>query len=192
MSHTESTTKNFFYPPGGILLWIIVFLELITFGAALVSATVYASREPELFHFSRMQLSTFSGTLNTVLLLCSGFFMASAVHKLKEAERKKTTFFLQLTILLGLFFVLSKSVEYYIKIEAGISFSSNLFFSFYWSLTIFHLAHVIAGLVILLFFLIKLKENKMPAVDDFEAGATFWHLCDLIWLLIFPTLYLLF
>ena len=71
--------KNIYYPPGGILLWIIIFLELITFGIALV-AMVYTSKEaPEVFHESRLLLDSKIGTVNTIFLIVSGFFMAQSV-----------------------------------------------------------------------------------------------------------------
>ncbi len=192
MEQPSQHTKSIYYPPGGILLWMIAFLELITFGIALVVMTVYSRQEPELFHQSRLQLNTILGTLNTGFLLSSGFFMAMASRRFREQNFSKTAFFLKLSILFGLLFVLFKGIEYTEKINAGIGFSTNLFYSFYWSLTIFHLGHVGAGLVILSIFLLKVLKKQFPSPEDFEAGAAFWHLCDLIWLLIFPVLYLLF
>lgn len=184
--------KNVYYPPGGILLWIIISLELLTFGAALVIMMVYRNEDPALFHQSRLQLSRVMGTINTVFLLTSGYCMAESARKLKLQEFKSARFFLRLTILFGLFFVVLKLFEYSQKLEAGLGFSANMFFSFYWSLTIFHLAHVLTGLVILLFFFIRFRKSTGPAIAEYESATVFWHLCDMIWLLIFPALYLLF
>ena len=75
--------KNFYYPPGGILMWIIIFLELITFGMALVALAISSKDNPQLFHESRLQLSTTIGTINTVFLLTSGLFVANSVHNCK-------------------------------------------------------------------------------------------------------------
>lgn len=188
----EAKTKNFLYPPGGILLWLIIFLELITFGAAIIIMVVYGKEEPLVYHQSRLQLNILLGTINTCILLSSGYFMAEAVRKQKLGETKSAATFLKLTILFGFLFVFVKSFEYYQKLNEGLGFSTNIFFSFYWSLTIFHLAHVLTGITILLFFAGKFAGNKNIGMTDFESAATFWHLCDLIWLLIFPTLYLLF
>jgi len=70
---------------------------------------------------------------------------------------------------------------------------TNIFFSFYWLLTAFHLIHVIIGLVILAWTNYGMtKENSDTVVEDVEACAAFWHMCDLIWLLLFPVLYLIF
>jgi nitric oxide reductase NorE protein len=185
--------KNIYYPPGGILMWIIIFLELITFGMALLAFVFYGSDQPELFHRSRLQLNTAFGAINTVFLLTSGFFMANAVHQFKENNRTKSSFYFKLTMLGGTLFLILKGVEYYHKIEAGISLETNMFFTFYWLLTAFHLIHVIMGLVILIWTNHGMtKKNSDTLTEDVEACAAFWHMCDLIWLLLFPVLYLIF
>ncbi len=191
MNKTIVNHKNIFYPPGGILIWIITFLELITFGIALIAMVVSNNENPELFHSSRLQLNTAIGTINTIFLITSGFFMAKSVSDLKNQNIKKSSLFLNLTMLGGLLFLALKSVEYYFKIEAGLTINYNTFFTYYWLLTLFHVVHVIVGLVILLVISRSLKKNKTN-LEDFEASATFWHMCDLIWLLLFPVIYLIF
>ena len=185
--------KNIYYPPGGILLWIIIFLELITFGAALIAMTFYAKEDPVLFHESRLHLNVTFGTINTVFLLTSGFFMAASVHELKENKRQTAQKYLLLTMLFGLFFLVLKAVEYNAKLNAGLVMGFNTFFTFYWMLTLFHVIHVLVGLVILtsVYFGIK-KERSTTKIEDVEASAAFWHMCDLIWLLLFPIIYLIF
>ena len=185
--------KNIFYPPGGILIWIIIFLELITFGMAIVSFVYFGKQNPELYHQSRLQLNSTFGAINTVFLLTSGFFMANAVHQFKENNIQKSSFYFKLTMLGGFLFILLKSIEYYHKIEAGISLDTNIFFSFYWMLTGFHVIHIIIGLVILSLTNYGMnKKNSETTIKDIEACGAFWHLCDLIWLLLFPVLYLIF
>jgi len=191
MNNTLVKSKNIFYPPGGILIWIIIFLELITFGIALIAMVASNNDAPELFHNSRLQLNTAIGTINTIFLITSGFFMAKSVTELKNQNIKKSSLFLNLTIIGGLLFLALKSVEYYFKIDAGITISYNTFFTYYWLLTLFHVVHVIVGLVILLVIGRSLKKNKTN-LEDFEASAAFWHMCDLIWLLLFPVIYLIF
>ena len=185
--------KNVYYPPGGILLWIIIFLELITFGAALIAMVVYGKQEPEIFHESRLLLNVSFGTINTVFLLTSGFFMAVTVHELKENKKQKAQKYLLFTMLFGLFFLVLKAIEYNAKLNAGLDMGYNTFFTFYWMLTLFHVIHVIVGLVILIsvYFGIK-KEKSTTKIEDVEASAAFWHMCDLIWLLLFPVIYLIF
>ncbi len=185
--------KNIYYPPGGILLWIIIFLELITFGVALIAMVYYGKQEPVLFHESRLQLNVTIGTINTVLLLTSGFFMANTVHAFKQTNNSKARKYLLITMLFGILFLLLKTVEYSLKIEDGQLISTNTFFAFYWMLTLFHVIHVLVGLTILAFIYrgLKKKPDNLP-IEDVEAGAAFWHMCDLIWLLLFPVIYLIF
>lgn len=185
--------KNIYYPPGGILMWIIIFLELLTFGMALVAFVYYGKEQPELFHQSRLQLNTAFGAINTIFLLTSGFFMANAVLEFKNNNRLKSSLYFKLTMLGGTLFLLLKGVEYSHKIDSGITLDTNMFFTFYWMLTGFHLIHVIMGLVILIWTNYgMMKKNSDTGIDDVEACAAFWHMCDLIWLLLFPVLYLIF
>ncbi len=185
--------QNLYYPPGGILLWIVIFLELFTFGIALIAMVVYSKNEPEIFHNSRLLLNPTIGVINTLFLIISGFFMAKSVHCLKENNIHKSSLYLILTMLGGFLFLILKSIEYYGKIEAGLTIGYNTFFTFYWMLTLFHVIHVIVGLVILISVFVQLKKEKTNTkIEDFEAGAAFWHMCDLIWLLLFPVIYLIF
>jgi len=191
---SQVTTKaSLYYPPGGILMWIIVYLELFTFGAVLVAMALYSKDEPSIFHESRLQLNTTFGAINTLFLLVSGFFMALTVNALKTNNLSKSKTYLKLTMLGGLLFLGLKTVEYFDKIEAGLTMGYNTFFSFYWMLTLFHVIHVLVGLVILASVFRTMNKNpKKLIMEDVEASASFWHMCDLIWLLLFPVIYLVF
>ncbi len=193
MNTQQINPKNIYYPPGGILLWILIFLELITFGAALIAMMVYGKQAPEMFHTSRLHLNTTIGTINTIALISSGFFMALSVRYFKENNLKKSSLFLKLTMLGGVLFLVLKGFEYYEKMVIGLTLGYNTFFTFYWLLTLFHVIHLLVGLVILAFMQRDLNKNKTKAkLEDVEASAAFWHMCDLIWLLIFPVIYLIF
>lgn len=193
MNTVKIDYKNIYYPPGGILLWILIFLELITFSAALIALAVYSRENPEAYHNSRLLLNSTYGAVNTLFLLTSGFFMATSMHQLKARNYNKSTFYLKLTLLGGVLFLILKGIEYSEKIAHGLTIGYDTFFTFYWLLTLFHVIHVLVGLVILtsMYYSIKKKKEKI-SIEDAEAGATFWHMCDLIWLLLFPVLYLIF
>jgi len=189
----EHHTKNILYPPGGILMWIIIYLELITFGGVLIAMVLFSKDEPDLFHQSRLLLNTSFGTINTLFLLVSGFFMALTVSALKAQNIQKSKLYLKLTMLGGLLFLGLKTIEYMGKIDLGLTMDYNTFFSFYWILTLFHVIHVLVGLVILASVLrTMIKKPETLILEDVEASATFWHMCDLIWLLLFPLIYLVF
>ncbi|MDR2206974.1 MAG: cytochrome c oxidase subunit 3 [Flavobacteriaceae bacterium] len=185
--------KNFFYPPGGILLWIIILLELLTFGIALIIMAYTSLSEKEIFHETAAKLNAVYGTVNTIVLLTSGYFMAICVKQFKLKNYEKSKRFLYFTQATGLLFIIVKSVEYYHKIAEGLTLGYNTFMDFYWLLTGFHLVHVIVGMVILIgIYISGKKKNHDEAALNLESGAAFWHLCDLIWLILFPVLYLIF
>jgi nitric oxide reductase NorE protein len=187
------SSNNLYYPPGGILIWIIIFLEILTFAMALVVLNVYRGSEPEVFAEGQALLNRSIGLSNTLILLTSGFFMALGVHALRENDHKKSARMIALTILFGLAFLILKGVEYSEKIEHGLGIDESSFFMFYWLLTGFHFVHVLVGAVLLLFMYFKVKNGFYNAENmlDVESSAAFWHMCDLIWLFLFPVIYLL-
>ncbi len=90
--------KNIYYPPGGILLWLIIFLELITFGIALVVLAVYSNEDPILYHESSSKLNATYGAINTIFLLTSGFFMATSLQQFRKGNSQKSSLFILLTV----------------------------------------------------------------------------------------------
>lgn len=185
-------SKNILYPPGGILIWGLVLMELLTFGIALITFIVSSKSEPDIFHESASMLNPLYGVANTVFLLTSGFFMAQSVKHFKQAAHKKSLRCLFITMLGGGLFLALKAVEYQEKITHGLTLGYNTFFSYYWLLTLFHVIHVLVGMVILAFMMFQLRRSPPTIkIEDYEAGAAFWHMCDLIWLILFPVIYLL-
>lgn len=180
-------------PPGGLLLWILILLEVFTFGLSLAGLVYYRVQEPELFAQSSALLDPQLGGINTIVLLSSGFFMASAVHYFKKRKISTGIYFMLATIVSGSAFLVIKWAEYAEKLTMGLGMDENMFFTFYWLLTGFHFIHVIVGLVILAVLLVQItNKQKATKIEDIEAGGAFWHMCDLIWLLLFPALYLVF
>lgn len=189
MKTQEINYKSIYYPPGGILMWIIIFIEIITFCMALFAAIIDAKAYPELYHNASLKLDLTLGTLNTFVLLISGYFVAQGLHFFKKESYSLASKQFNWGIFLGFLFIVIKSIEYYNKLSAGFGLGTNNFFSFYWLLTGFHLIHVIIGILIILLLKKNLSTKKL---EDVEAGTTFWHMCDLIWLLLYPILYLYF
>jgi len=187
-----STSKSAYYPPGGLLIWIIVFLELITFGAFLLVYLSFRQNDVETFNASQSMLNSTLGMINTIVLLTSGLFMAAGLFELKKGGNKAIPY-LAITIVFGVLFMALKGFEYHEKIELGIDFSTNRFWLFYWLLTCFHLIHVLVAVILLSYMLIKTKLGFYSASNflDVEAAGIFWNMCDLIWVFLFPILYLL-
>ena len=171
---------------------MVISLELFTFGAAILVMMFSAREEPALFHASAAKLDAVTGSINTVVLLTSGYFMALCVHNFRNRKTVAANRLLMLTLSAGLVFIAIKSFEYSHKISQGYTLGTNTFFDFYWFLTGFHLAHVVAGMIILLWWHVTHEHSEHErALDSLEACAAFWHMCDLIWLFLFPSLYLI-
>lgn len=189
----QASHPSLFYPPGGLLIWIVIYLELITFGVAMVVLAYSGAADRAAFHHESQMLDRTIGAINTVFLMTSGFLVAQAVQFFRQKNTAKTAHFLLWSVLAGGGFLILKLVEYSGKLEAGLDMSHSTFFMFYWLLTGFHWVHVLVGMVILWALRRTVIRKKRDAsLDDLEAGAAFWHMCDLLWLLLFPILYLLF
>ena len=149
--------SNFLYPPGGILIWIIVFLELTVFFAFLIVMKNSAHTQMDVFRHSVADLNIIAGTTNTVILLLSGYFMAKTIVVLKDDLNKTHKNYLLAAIICGLIFIAVKLFEYGEKFSGGFDISYNAFFTFYWLITVFHLLHVVVGLS-----LIHISEPTRP------------------------------
>lgn len=180
--------SHIFYPPGGLLVWALVVMELLTFGVALIAFMMSSGHEPEAFHASRELLNPTIGFANTIILLSSGYLMALSVNRFKEGNFQAAGRLLNFTLVGGLLFCALKGVEYHDKILHGHTLGFDTFFTYYWLLTVFHLMHILVGMIILL---VMRSNLSLRRTEDFEASAVFWHMCDLIWLLLFPSLYLI-
>lgn len=189
----QENKKAFLYPPGGILIWIVILVELVTFAAGLIIFSIQRVANPELFYNSGQLLFQELALANTVILITGGYFMAMAVTKLKDGDNKKSSFWTLAAIATGIAFLILKSFEYYQKLEHGISLDYNSFFTFYWLLTGFHYLHVLIATLILVAVYFKIKTGKYSKDDflDVESSAAFWHMCDLVWLMLFAVIYLL-
>ena len=179
--------KSIFFPPGGILIWIILFVEMITFFMGIVSLLYEKRHAHSDFMIMQSSLNLPFGLWNTFFLITSGFFMANAVNFHKKFQKKGVTISLLLAICFGVFFLILKSIEYLGKWNAGFTINFNDFFTYYWLLTGFHFLHVFVGLLIMIYM--YLIRNRILH-ENLESGATFWHMCDLIWIILFPALYL--
>jgi len=185
--------KSFFYPPGGILIWMIVFVEMITFMMGMGAFVVQRNQNLTIFQESQKLLNPLFGIFNTLFLVTAGYFMALAVSHLKRGDSKASIQKIRVAILFGISFLGLKGYEYFDKINHGVGLDYSDFFMYYWMLTGFHFIHVLAGIIILLALIVYIKKGQYNETnnEDVETGAIFWHMCDLIWMILFPILYLL-
>jgi nitric oxide reductase NorE protein len=148
---------------------------------------------PALFEQSRRSLDVNAGGINTLILLTSSWFVCLAVDAAKHDRLPQVPHHLAAALLCGLAFVVSKALEYTKKLGVGISMLTNDFYMFYYTLTGMHFLHVVAGCVLLGVLRSKARAHAFTASNHvaLEAGASYWHMVDVLWIVLFPLLYLL-
>jgi nitric oxide reductase NorE protein len=188
----EASTRTK-HVPGEPGIWILIFGDMVVFT---VLFTVYLNsrgRNEALFAESQATLNKTLGALNTLVLLCSSMLIVLAALAFRSEQRRHLTARLTVTgAAVGSCFVIIKVIEYHAKVAAGLTPSTNEFYMYYFVLTGLHLAHVIIGLIVLT-VLSRLARKPAPTrthIAFFEGGACFWHMVDLLWLIIFPLFFL--
>lgn len=180
-------------PPGGVLVWIVILVELATFTAALVAFALGRRDEPAIFAAGRASLSQPLALANTLVLLGGGWLMANAVASLRAGQVLAARRWIAGATASGALFMVLKSIEWVAKARRGLGLHHDTFYTYYWLLTGFHFLHVLVATVILAGLGRGLARGTQRAEEpaDVEAGAAFWHMCDLVWLVLYPTIYLL-
>lgn len=167
------------------MMWLLIASELLVFGLALIYYAVLRAQDPAGFVAAQDELARFAGTINTGILLTSGLFAALAVEAREAGNRHRCRAMLAAAGALGAVFLAVKAHEYAIEIANGHDPSEEGFFMFYFLITGFHAAHVVFGLIVLA--IVSVYDD----LENIETGTAFWHMVDLIWVLVFPCLYLL-
>ncbi len=191
MSSSNIITKEEL--PGDFALWIFIFAEMLAFGVLFVAYTFARAKDVELFNASQQTLSLYSGVINTLVLITSSYFVVRAVSAIKRGLSQQCVYWLIGTFLLGAVFVGIKMVEFNAKFAEGISLSTNNFYMFYLSLTFFHFMHVLMGMVIIACIIYKARRGGYNAQHyvGVETGASFWHMVDFLWIILFPLIYII-
>jgi len=188
------------YPPGDFGIWIIIYVELLTFGLFFVGYAFSRRENIEMFNTSQLMLNQTSGFINTFILITSSYFVAKGVAKIQsmtaqtqESANKEASKWLKFAIACGLAFLIIKMSEFYHIFEQGINLSTNNFFMFYLLLTMFHFMHVFLGTIILFNIHQRTRVAGYTPEDyrGFESGASYWHMVDLLWIVLFPLVYII-
>jgi len=190
----SSSNKNLEkYPPGDFAIWIFIFAEMLAFGALFVAYAFAHANNLTLFNESQLTLNRVSGAVNTVVLITSSYFVVRSVTAIKLGKQKQCANWMIGAFFFGGIFVAIKLMEFLEKFEAGISLSTNSFYMFYLSLTFFHFMHVLMGMVILAVIILKAKQGQYDAHHHVgvETGASFWHMVDFLWIILFPLIYII-
>jgi nitric oxide reductase NorE protein len=177
--------------PGQPDMWVLVMIEALTFSAYFVVYTIYYTQNADLFLRSQAQLSLGFGVLNTIVLLTSSWSMARCVERVRAGDYDRARSALWLTIAGGLVFCAMKLFEWSVEIGKGLTFTTDRFFQFYYFLTGMHLLHVLVGFIALGVIVYQLANPARRSQEVVETCATFWHMVDFLWVIIFALLYVM-
>jgi cytochrome c oxidase subunit 3 len=203
---------------GTLGMWVFLVTEIMFFGGMFLAYTLYRSKYPEAFAIASNHLDIKLGAINTAVLIFSSFTMAMAVYSTQVGKRRAQIISLVLTIVLGLAFLGIKAVEYYEKYEdhlipgsliPGNPFNPDpqamhltpgvlmqhvqMFYWIYFAMTGMHALHMIIGvglLLVLLYFSVKGRYSP-EYHNPVEVIGLYWHFVDIVWIFLFPLLYLL-
>ena len=171
--------------PGDLMMWVLIISEILVFGAALLAFLAVRASSPAIFLAGQAELNPTAGALNTAVLVTSGMLAARGLSLRRDGERQSARLSLMAAAALGAIFLLVKWAEYSAEFAKGIDIETSPFFTFYFLITGFHALHVVAGIAILALI------ARWDSVRNIETGIAFWHMVDLVWVLLFPIIYLL-
>ncbi|MFW5451400.1 MAG: cytochrome c oxidase subunit 3 family protein [Methylophagaceae bacterium] len=179
--------------PGDLAIWFFIFMELLVFGIFFIVYAVIRLQNIEMFNQYQLTLNSELGAANTLLLITSSYFVIRAVHAIRLNKVKTCIYWIYAALGGGIGFLILKTIEYYDKFSAGINLTTNTFYMFYLSLTLFHFLHVVLGMLILFVVVIKAKRGSYSAQNHtgVETGASYWHMVDLVWIILFPLVYII-
>lgn len=176
--------------PGDIDMWVMVLGDFFFFGCYFATYMVFRAGSPEEFRAAQAHLHIGLGVANTVVLLTGSLFAALAVFAVREGRLRSGQRLLGATGACGAVFVMVKAYEWYSAASAGHTLTDD-FFDFYYGLTGVHLVHVALGLLILGVAVRELRATHPRRPSIVEQGVLFWHMVDLLWVVIFAMLYLM-
>ncbi len=190
-------------------VWLFLTTEILLFSGLFLAYAVYRVFHPEIFHHASRELSLELGGVNTMVLIFSSLTMALAVRASQLNSNKAAFWWLTITFLCGLTFMLVKTVEYSTKfhhgIFPGIFYNAHgaepflheqvtvTFFGIYFLMTGLHGFHVLVGMALIFWLMIRAAKREFSSeyYTPVEVIGLYWHIVDMIWIFLFPLLYLI-
>jgi cytochrome c oxidase subunit 3 len=186
-------------------MWVFLITEVMFFGGMFAAYLVYRVAYPVAFQEASQHMAFMAGTINTAVLICSSLFVACAVHAAQLGHRKQIVFFLLLALLLGVAFLGIKAIEYHdhwvehtvpgasFQFEGTDPVHSEMFFALYFVMTGFHALHMVIGVVLVAVIAYFAWHGRYtPAYHSpVENVGLYWHFVDIIWIFLYPLLYLI-
>ncbi len=186
----DVNTRPLAHLPGDIHMWVMVLGDLVIFAGYFVIFMIYRTMNPEEFLEAQQHLDINIGVVNTVILLTSSWVVARSVLAARDGRHRDAIRLTYAGAFGGVLFIVFKTYEWGAKISAGHT-NSEMFYSFYYVLTGVHLVHVLIGLIVLGVVVRELRNPARRRVSMVESGAIYWHMVDLLWVIIFGLLYVM-
>jgi nitric oxide reductase NorE protein len=179
--------------PGEEGLWVFIFGDMVVFAILFGTYLYYRAKDVPLFTTSQQVLNTTFGLINTLLLLFSSLLVVMAVSAVRRGRPQPAPRLLAGAIACGLAFSVLKILEYSDTVDMGISPQTNSFYMFYFFLTGLHWFHLLLGLGALTYMYFSARRPALDAKQFawFEGAGCYWHMVDLLWIVLFPLLYLM-
>jgi len=179
--------------PGDLAMWFFILAELSVFAIFFIGFAVAEQLNTEMFVAGKAQLHPTAGLINTLALITSSFIVALALQMMHKGNGKGAARTLILAQLVAVVYLVVKLWEYQALFEAGIGIETNTFFTLYFLITFFHFMHVLLGMVILTFIAMKSAKGEYQSgnMSGFESGACYWHMVDMLWIILFPLIYVI-
>ncbi len=171
--------------PGDLMIWVLIVSELLVFGAGMLAFLAVRLTDPTGFAEAQTHLHRTSAGVNTLMLVTSGWLAALGVQAAEAGRVLRLRLLMAGASALGVVFMILKATEYTDLFAQGIGTETHPFFTFYLLLTGFHAAHVAAGILVLALVAALARPRAV------ETGVAFWHMVDLVWVVLFPVIYLL-
>jgi nitric oxide reductase NorE protein len=172
-------------------MWVFVLGDMIIFGVYFLIYMIARTRQRHLFLVSQQHLSQTTGAINTLMLLASSWFVARAVRAARTGDYEAAKKLMVSGGACGVAFMVIKVFEWHAEISQGHTLTSNNFFMFYFMLTGVHLLHVAMGLIIVGVVLRELRDPELRRIEIVESGAIYWHMVDLLWIVVFALIYVM-
>ncbi len=183
--------------PGDAAWWMFLGAEFITLCLFFGLYAIMRANHADAFQQSQAQLNPTPALINALVLITSGYFAARGVQAMQKGAAKICSRWFTAAGLLGVLFLMIKSWEYWLKLEQGIFLSTSTFYFFYFFLTGFHYLHVWLGVGFLFWiahrtrnFSSRIQAESNHLQGQAESCGAFWHMLDLVWVILFPLLYL--
>lgn len=179
--------------PGSLAIWAAILAEMSEFGIMFLVYFIGKVHHPQMFADGPLKLNTLAGTLNTLVMLTSSFFVVRAVIAIRANDMPQSVRWLWGAVIAGGVYLVIKIFEYRWNLSQGISVETNLFYGVYYYVTFNHFLHVGWGSAALVWVIFRINTGiYTPTEHEGVLNiAVYWHMIDLAWITIFPLLYVI-